>query len=283
MTENLPVKPGELSKVATVLIEKVSDAVGGLFKPHQVKRMARAAAEANRIRAESEIEITDIQRRAMYRFIEEEGKKQENMETITKSALSLLKEDAGPQSMSDDWIANFFEKSRIISDGEMQQLWSRLLAGEANTPGTFARSTVNLLSNLDKYDAELFMKLCGFCWRVPDMVPLVFDFRGEIYTSNGIDFLALTHLETLGLVRFSNLTGFQRIGLPKRFPVSYHGVPVVLSLPAESDNSLEIGQVLFTRAGQQIAQVCGSTPVKGFFEYVCGRWAGQSFLERRQV
>ena len=31
---------GDLSKPATVLIEKVSDAVGGLFRPHQIVRVA---------------------------------------------------------------------------------------------------------------------------------------------------------------------------------------------------------------------------------------------------
>jgi len=33
---------GELSKPATVLIEKISDGVGGVFKPHQVVWMAQS-------------------------------------------------------------------------------------------------------------------------------------------------------------------------------------------------------------------------------------------------
>jgi hypothetical protein len=53
---------GDLSKPATVLIEKISDAVGGLFKPYQIVRVARAEAEAERIRGESQIEISDLQR-----------------------------------------------------------------------------------------------------------------------------------------------------------------------------------------------------------------------------
>ena len=34
--------------------------------------------------------------------------------------------------MEEDWIANFFDKCRIVSDSEMQSLWARVLAGEAN-------------------------------------------------------------------------------------------------------------------------------------------------------
>jgi hypothetical protein len=49
MTDNPLAKLGDLTKPATVLIEKISDAVGGIFKPYQVVRLAKAEAEANRI------------------------------------------------------------------------------------------------------------------------------------------------------------------------------------------------------------------------------------------
>ena len=42
---------GELTKPATVLIEKIAEAVGGGFRPYQIKRVARAEAEAEKIRA----------------------------------------------------------------------------------------------------------------------------------------------------------------------------------------------------------------------------------------
>jgi hypothetical protein len=149
MTNSL-IDIGKLSKPATVLIEKISDAVGGVFKPYQIVRVARAESGANRIQAESQIEITDLHRRAMYRFLEEEAKKQLNIEAITQNALPLLEDKSAPENVADDWITNFFDKSRIVSDKEMQQLWSRVLAGEANAPGAFSKRTVNLLADLDK-------------------------------------------------------------------------------------------------------------------------------------
>lgn len=71
---------GDLSKPATVLIEKLSDAFGGYFKPYQMKRVAKAEAEAEIIKAQAQIEITDMQRRALGRFVVEEAKKQDNIE-----------------------------------------------------------------------------------------------------------------------------------------------------------------------------------------------------------
>jgi len=208
----------------------------------------------------------------MYRFLEEEAKKQGNIEGITQKALPLLSEQAEPQKVEDDWITNFFDKSRIVADREMQELWARVLAGEANAPGTFAKRTVNLLGDLDKSDAELFMKLCGFGWQIGNIVPLVFDVQHKIYNQHGIDFGSLAHLESLGLIQFDNLAGYKRLQLPKQFSISYYGTPIPMRLPKESDNELPVGHVLLTRAGQQLAPVCGSQPVDDFLKFATDHW-----------
>src|SRR5947208_12772053 len=67
---------GELSKPATVLIEKIAEAVCGVCHPFQIKRVAKAEAEAALIRAKGDIKITDLHRRAVHRFFSEEAKKQ---------------------------------------------------------------------------------------------------------------------------------------------------------------------------------------------------------------
>ncbi len=82
--ENNLVNFGELSKPATVLIEKISDAIGGYFKPYQIKRIAKAEAEASIIKAQANTEISALGRRALKRFIAEEAMKQRNIEAITK-------------------------------------------------------------------------------------------------------------------------------------------------------------------------------------------------------
>ena len=102
---------GELSKPVTVLIEKVSEAIGGIAAPYQMKRLAKA-----------EIEITDLHRRAAQRRIEEDALRQKNMEQILEKAVPQVNEDANPTEMDDDWIANFFDKSRLVSDSEMQNV-----------------------------------------------------------------------------------------------------------------------------------------------------------------
>jgi len=269
---------GDLSKPADTLIKKVSKAVGGIFAPYQIKRVARAEAEAALIKAQTEIHITDLHRRAVHRFVEEEAKHQKNMEDITAKALPQLNDKADPLKVEDDWIANFFDKCRIVSDDEMQGLWSRILAGESNSPGTYSKRTVNFLSDLDKRDAEKFTHLCGFAWMIAGFRPLIYDVHHAIYNNQGIDFYWLSHLESIGLIQFDNLGGFRLLQLPKRFSLLYYGKPVCLEMPKDSDNEMQIGTVMLTRIGQELAPISGSKPVDGFLEYVTEKWRGFKYL-----
>jgi hypothetical protein len=264
---------GDFSKPATVLIKKISDALGGYFKPYQIKRVAKAEAEAEIIRAQTQIEVTDLQRRALGRFVVEEAKKQENIEKITEKAIPQIENNATPQNIEDDWVTNFFDKCRIISDKEMQSLWAKVLAGEANSPGKFSKRTVNFLSDLDKRDAELFSALCSFGWFIGPFTPLVFDVNASIYNDKGLNFNTLTHLDSIGLIQLNNLSGFNRRGLPKKLAVSYCGAPLNLTMEKEEGNQLPIGKVLLSKVGMELTSICQAPIVDEFVDYVKGKWS----------
>jgi len=267
---------GELGKPATLLIEKISEALGGYFKPWQIRRVAQAEAEADKIKAiaqvETEMQIVELTRRALGRFLIEESKKQDNMESITSKALPLLENDSKPQKINDDWVTNFFDKCRLISDEDMQILWAKVLAGEANSPGRYSRRTVNFLGSLDKLDAILFSKLCGFCWDIGGIDPLVYKIDDPIYTEHGINFDVLNHLDNIGLLSFNNVSGFKRMGFPKRYPSLYYGIQINITFPNDGKNELEVGKVLLSKIGKELETICGSEPVPGFLDYVINRW-----------
>jgi hypothetical protein len=283
MTDNPLANIGNLTKPATVLIQKISNAIGGIAKPWQIVRTAKAQAKAERIRAEMEIEIIDLKRRAVHRFIEEEAMKQHNIEEITRQALPLLDEKSSPDEVEDDWITNFFDKCRLISDKDMQQIWSRILAGEANIPGTFSKRTINLVSDLDKNDAEMFTRLCDFGWVINGkIIPLISNYVVKIYQDHGVNFDSLSHLESLGLIRFNSIVLLQEDELPKVMTVSYHGKPVTLTFPKDTGNELTVGMVIFTRAGKDLAPISGSKAVDGFFDFIYDFWADHKLVPRRE-
>ena len=286
---------GNISRPVSTFIEKISDAVTGIAKPWQMRRVAQAEAEEIRIlaqaeadaaliAAEQEFQITDRHRVAFFRLIEEEAVKQSIIQNIVLKAIPLIDENnARPEDMDEDWIRNFFDKGRIISDEDVQALLARLLAGEANSPGSFSRKTVNLLADLDKRDAELFQNLCRFKWIVLGrMEPLVFDPQHEIYDRYGITFDSLGQLETLGLIHFGSVGGFKLTRLPKNTVALYFGRPVSLVLKKDVENDLATGRVFFTEAGRQLAQICETTPDDEFFDYVYKKWASESLVSPKE-
>ena len=262
---------GELSKPATVFIEKISNAVGGICQPWQMKRVAKAEAEIAITKAQTEIQVTGLQRRAMQRFFEEEARHQQNIEDITAQAVPQLDEGSKPETMEDDWISNFFEKSRIVSDKEMQALWARVLAGEANAPASYSKRTVNFLSELDKKDANMFAALLGFTVIIGQPMPVVFDSENAIYNGAGVNFITLRQLESIGLISFDNLSGYQRQGLPEKFLLAYFGAPIPMEMRNEPRN-LELGKVLLTSVGQELARIVDARPVDGFLAYLTEKW-----------
>ncbi len=264
---------GNLAEPAKVLVEKISDAVGGIFKPYQIRRIAQAQAEADKIQAVSKIEITELQQRALSRFLLEEASKQNNIENITRKALPAINATAQPQDIENDWIVDFFDKSRLISDEEMQDLWSKVLAGEANAPGTYTKRTIHLLASLDKNDALLFTKLCSFNWTVGSLTPLVFDSQNDLYQKNGINFSVLKHLDSIGLISLEAFSGYLRKGFNKKIKVAYGNKVIALELPKEVDNDLSIGHVLFTAVGLQLANLCNAPMIDGVVEYTLAEWA----------
>lgn len=263
---------GELSRPATVLIEKIAQGVGGLFQPWQIRRVAEAEADAAEIRAESEIQIDELKHRALQRFVEEETKKQINMENITRKALPLLEENAHPENIENDWIMNFFDKCRLISDDEIQILWSKILAGEANNPGTYSRRTINFLGSLDRADALLFKNLCRFCWSAPGPVPLVYNIEDDIYKNNGIYFLGLQHLDEIGLLSFNQIAGYKHERIPHNTHYLYYGIDVEIEFKKEDDNEMGIGHVYLSRIGRELTRICDSEPIPEFFEYIIDMW-----------
>jgi hypothetical protein len=301
---------GDLTKAANTLIEKISGALGGIFKPFQIRRVTKAEAEADIIRANgqaesdiirataqrevdiiratTQIEITALERRALTRFFAEEGKKEYNIESIMSKALPQVTEQARSDQVEDDWIVNFFGKCRLISDEEMQTLWARILAGEANSPGKYSKRTVNLLASLDKSDAEKFSRLCCFCIYIADdengeFVPLVYETDDSIYIDHGINFMTIAHLESVGLIHFSSLPTYARRCLGQKVFLQYFENKMWIEFENPEVNEVKLGQVLFTQAGQQLAPICGAQPQPGFLEYVMEKWKSFGYKTRLEA
>ena len=272
------------SGAANSLIKKVSKFIGGVAKPYQIVRVEKAKAKASKIKAESDIEIDELYQRAENRRIEEDVRQQKNMESVVNRAIPHLNENSDPSGMDDDWINNLFNKCRTASNEEMQELWARILAGEANNPNTFSKRTVNLVMDLDKGDAELFRTLCRFRWIIDGVVvPVVTNMKTDIYQKYGITFESLSHLESINLITFSSITAYQL----ELFNYNAHSISAVLTYYnrklelslKHGSNMINTGFVLLTKIGKELALICEGEPIEGFFEYVKEHWKDYSAKE----
>jgi len=272
MTENAQnsvITLGDYAKPAEKLIDRISDAIGGVFAPWQIQRVAAAEAKAMVSRVKGEIDAATLQGRAAMRRLEDDVRHQRNLECVIAESLPYLLPGSKPEIMDQDWIAHFAQRAQQVSDKDMQSVWSRILAGESNEPGTFSKRTLTLVADLEKDDALAFQKLCAFRVSVTDFndpEPMILDISDSIYAENGLDFELIVHLNSLGLIHYSDAYEYKDLTTSTR--IFYFGSELELMLPKKEKNTLTLGCAMFTRFGSQLASICAESPVDGFFNYI---------------
>ena len=63
---------------------------------------------------------------------------------------------------SDEWAAHFYDCAKDCSDDEIRVLWKKILAGEIKQPGKYFKRTLTNLKQLEKHEAEWFVRLCKY-------------------------------------------------------------------------------------------------------------------------
>ncbi|MGI9387918.1 MAG: DUF2806 domain-containing protein, partial [Methyloligellaceae bacterium] len=261
----------DMAEVANRLFEKISNTVGKVDVPVHNVRMAKAATKALSIKAEREATLPAIQDRAVERFIQQETRKQENLESIIGKAREFLSPVSEPEQLNEDWLHDWSERASKVSDEELQSLWARLLANETNTPGSFRKGVLHTVALLEKADADNFTKLCQFVVHAGGPVPLVFDIQQKIYKDAGLSFTVLGDLEALGLVFHNSTDKFFKRGFPKRFDIQYGPLSLQVELPKRK-NELVMGQVRFTKVGEQLFPLSGAELMPTFPQHIADEY-----------
>jgi hypothetical protein len=271
-----------LSEPATKLIEKVSDAIGVLYEPRQIKKIAEAKSEARKIELKTTLELTELEERAFKRTMRSEVRKQHNIDSITIKAASKIKDQDQNdiEQLDEDWIVHFFKQCEDISDEQMQTLWSRVLAGESIKKGCFSKRTINFLSSLDKRDAELITSLGITVWNGEyNPLPLIFDFDNEALEKIGLNYAAIRHLESIGVITVGQLH-FSVQFSQDHGTLFYYRKNITLKINTaktnnkflpKKENSVDVGLVLLTNIGKELIQICGSEPNEDYFHYALSK------------
>lgn len=271
-----------LSEPATKLIEKVSDAIGVLYEPRKIKKIAEAKSEVQKIELKTSLELTALEERAFKRTMRSEVRKQHNIDNITIKAAAEIKDQHqnNIEQLDEDWIVHFFKQCEDISDEQMQTLWSRVLSGESIKSGSFSKRTINFLSSLDRRDAELITSLGTTVWNEEyDPLPLIFDFDNETLEKIGLNYAAIRHLESIGVITVGQLH-FSVQFTQNEGVLFYSGKPITLKINTaknnnkflpKKENSVDVGLVLLTNIGKELIRICGSKPNEDYFHYALNK------------
>jgi hypothetical protein len=208
------------------------------------------------------LQIKDLERRAFNRIKHREARRQENIENIVGGATHQLPPDSKAQSINEDWASEFMNHCQDISDEQMQQVWSRILAGEFVSPSKYSLRTLNFVKLLSRNDAELFSHNCSFLWVAgADLAYLKTDKTDEYLTANGFPYASLLHLEALGLLNME-MTLAVTFNASKAV-LHYHGQPYVFSFPDDAKKP-SISCVLLTKMGNELTSLCTSQASFGY-------------------
>ena len=193
-----------------------------------------------------------------------------NQNKIVNIAMSSVEENAKPQNIDNDWIAQYMDKIRLVSDEDFQMIWGKILATECNQPNTIPRVLLHTLERMDREDAEAFTTLCSLAVKVEgEYAPIILQKRFEEYQKFKINYDKIVNLSSLGLIEAdfgATAVGYylkceEEPAVVKYFENEYIFVPGKMSV--------DVGNVIFTKSGLALRKAISVEPVEGFWEEFC--------------
>lgn len=275
-----------LNQPVQKLIDAVSGAIGKVYEPHYRKKMADVKAyeiEAigNAIRNNCDMPIVynpdgtlqidtsiyeDLIKRAGLRLAFQEVKKQENIEAVVDKAYQLLEQEtyASEEPVDNGWMIRFMNSVADVSNMELQKVWAEILAKEIKQPDSVSLRTLNVLSNLSKSDAELFMKYCPFVLFDSNDSAFIISDYGDIIKKYGMkydDFLKLDECRLLNSNGFISCT----IAISDITETIFKGKGFkITATPTTDTANIEVGIFPLSESGKEVYIAIKATPNKDY-------------------
>ena len=160
----------------------------------------------------------EIGDRALEYFANDLIRGQANREAVARETVEAARSLPPPTSdaeippIDNDWLDQFRRLASSKSNAEIQAILGRILAGEAQKPGTFTPITLDVIAKLDQNIARAFEQVVSFAIIIPNMPDLIVSrIIGDdmmVKVDQLIDGLALRHLQSNGLLNASFGHGF---------------------------------------------------------------------------
>lgn len=157
-----------LSDPLTKLVEVIANGCKWIAEPYQIKRIAEANAYASSVQSKEDFKqglrnsLLEYTQRSMLSV--RENRQIENLANIINYAGQELQaiDKINDTPVSPEWSSRFFDYAQNICDEEIQIIWGKILAQETSNPGKFFKRTLDILHNIESFEAKWFTELCQF-------------------------------------------------------------------------------------------------------------------------
>lgn len=164
------------------------------------------------------------------------------------------KKDKEMQPYDFDWFVRFYEAVGNVSDETMQNLWAKILAGEIAQPSSFSLRMIDILRNMSKKDAELFVKVCSHSIKLSAtnyFLPNEKVFLDDV----GIRYVDIMKLSELGLM-FNDGSITLSITINNEPRLLFNNDNLLLLISSFGyEEKVHISQYPFTEVGRELSNI----------------------------
>lgn len=172
-----------LSEPMVKLIEAIRSTTGTFYEPTRIKKEAKAKAQAKVYEKIGELVCNEIEQRGLSFFIQQQGKKQLNIDNIIEKCLkqqlaievpdnnsqknladkyySSDQKSKSDEMIEESWINDFFDLCQNSSEEQIQEIWAALLRMEVANPGTVSRRLMHSIKIMSSKEASTFEALAN--------------------------------------------------------------------------------------------------------------------------
>lgn len=286
------------------LIGEVSKGIGSLFRPRAIRTESCAesekivALEGAKAQAEASADLlkldtklskiallangdNDLINRAKRRLLIQEVEGQTNIENIANLAIPLLAPAVTNEPLNDDWRRRFFRYAEDVCTEDMQQIWSRVLAGEISAPRSYSLKALEVLRSLGSHEPELFRKICSLSFS-DGTIPVP---SGDINVGLkefGIEYKEILALRDFGLIHEGDMLSITIQTDSISNILFYNGILVELSAQTPlRGKSYRV--VLFTAAGRELMKLMANDPQDTFLKSLSSTFLSSGMRLRKGI
>lgn len=235
------------------------------LEPDILKKQAETEVEIALIKQKGEFELLE---RAKLRALKEE----QNIQSVLDKTSKYITNEESINEPNEDWMAYFFDKVKLVSDDSLQEIWSKLLAGELESPGKVRKRLIDLIACMDQKDCKDFEILSNFIFYENNSIPrlLIKNLRSEsLYKDLGLSHTVLVNLVSLGVINYNIITN-----ITLEYPNS-QGMVILSTLDnrfsatfTRNTNSFQFDGVELTSLGIELAKLINFGSSKYSFDYL---------------